>query len=530
MQPLRPYTYHDADVDRYRIDGTLRQVLVAPRELEIAQLGAAQQQWLNPHFVYTHGYGMVMADASKITESGLPVLFIQNAPPEIKAPGFKLTRPEIYFGESAHEPVFVGTAQQEFDYPSGGDNVHTTYQGKGGIPITSFTLRLAAAAAYGDRNILLTNLLTGNSRMLIHRQVDERLSRLAPFIDWDHDPYLTLTPEGRQVWIVDGYFTSNLHPYSQAVSSQRIGEYNYIRNSVKATVDAYDGETHLYVVDETDSMVQTYRKLFPKLFEPSSAMPAAIREHLRYPEQLFVAQAEIYRTYHMRDPENFYNKSDLLDLPRFAAQTDGQATAAPPTYIIGTLPGSTQPEFMLVTPFTPRGKDNLIGYMAARCDGANLGELVFLQLPKQEILQGPMQVEARMDQDQVISKDMTLWNQQGSQVLRGQTIVLPVDGSFLFVKPLYLQAKNARMPQLKKVLIANGTSLIYEDTYEQALAALGRGGVPVSTPTPGLAAAPVEGAPKVVPVDNRAAMIQRINKLRKELDALEQDIRETKRE
>ncbi len=472
IQPLRPYVYMDTDVDRYTIDGEMRQVLVAPRELDIRQLGEARNRWINPHFIYTHGYGMVMAEANRITPDGLPVLFIKDAPPVLTTKSLKFTRPEIYYGEVAHEPVFVDTAQQEFNYPSGSESVYTRYKGTGGFPISSPLLRLASAIQYGDLNIILPSPITGSSRMMIHRAILQRLATLAGFLTWDSDPYLVLTDAGHLVWMVDGYMASNAHPYSRELDLANGQSVNYIRNSIKATIDAYTGETNLYVFDPGDVLIQAYWRLFPNLFKPESAMPADLRAHARYPETLFSAQAEIYRTFHMRDAEAFYNRADLWDLAKTGTRQGEPATPVSPTYVVATLPDSDTPEFMLITPFTPANKDNLIGVMYARCDGAHLGELVFEQLSKQNVIYGPMQIDARINQDQNISKDLSLWNQQGSQVLRGQTLVLPIDNSFLYVEPIYIQASQASMPQLKKVALAMGNRLAYADNYEQALTQL----------------------------------------------------------
>jgi uncharacterized membrane protein (UPF0182 family) len=473
IQALRPYyTFFDSDIDRYTIDGQYRQVLLSPRELDIRLLPDARTRWINPHFIYTHGYGLVLAPVSRITPDGLPVLLVDNAPPQVKSPSLKITRPEIYYGEVMHEPIFVHTAEKEFNYPSGADNVQNTYDGNGGFPISSFLMRLAAAVREADPNILLTSYLTPQSRMMIRRSVRTRLQTLAGFIHWDADPYMVITGEGRLVWIVDGYTLSDAHPYSRRVETQSLGQVNYMRNSVKATVDAYDGSIHLYVFDPGDPIIGAWRGIFPKLFEPVSAMPADLRAHARYPETLFKVQSEIYRTFHMRDPQAFYNKEDVWDLARFVAGQNGQPQPVSPTYVMATLPGSDQLEFLLMTSFTPRSKDNLIGVMLARCDGENLGEITVLQLSKQELIFGPMQIAARINQDQNISKDLTLWNTQGSQVVRGQTLVLPVDDTFLYVEPIYLQATEARMPQLKRVVLAMGNSLIYSETYEQALAQL----------------------------------------------------------
>ncbi|MGH9661965.1 MAG: UPF0182 family protein, partial [Bryobacteraceae bacterium] len=384
--------------------------------------------------------------------------------------------------EVEHEPVFVHTAQAEFNYPSGDTNVQSRYEGKGGFRVDSLPMRLAAAIREGQFNILLTGYLTAESRMMIRRNIRDRLETLAGFVHWDRDPYLVITEAGRLVWMCDGYTTSSAHPYSRRASVDTLRGVNYIRNSVKATVDAYDGEAHLYVFEPSDPVIRAWQKLFPKLFEPASSMPADIRAHTRYAETLFRFQAEIYRTYHMQDPQAFYNKEDVWDLARFAGGPGARPVPSTPTYIVATLPGMTKPEFLLVVPFTPMTKDNLIGLMLARCDGEALGEIYVLELSKQRLVFGPMQIAARINQEQTISKDLTLWNQQGSQVLRGQTLVLPIDDTLLYVDPIYLQAAEARMPQLKKIVLAEGNSLIYTDTYEQALAQLAGASPPAAAP------------------------------------------------
>jgi uncharacterized membrane protein (UPF0182 family) len=473
IQSLRPYyVFHDTDVDRYIIDGQIRQVLLTPRELDVRQLGDARTRWINSRFIYTHGYGLVMAEANRITPEGLPVMLIQDAPPVVKTNSLKLTRPELFYGEVTHEPVYVNTSQAEFDYPAGADNAHMHYAGAGGIPLGSPFTKLAAAVSEGDWNLLLTTYLTPSTRMMIRRNVRERVDTAAPFLDWDPDPYLVLTDSGQLMWMIDGYTTSRAHPYSRTTSLENIGPVNYIRNSVKATVDAYTGQIRLYVFDPSDPVIQAYRNLFPELLLQESAMPPNLRAHARYPETIFRAQAELYRRFHMKDPESFYNTEDLWDLARNLYGQESRPEPVTPTYVVATLPGEEQPEFLLLIPFTPRNKDNLIGLMAARCDGQHLGELVFLQLSKQQLILGPMQIEARINQDQTISKDLTLWNQQGSSVVRGHLLTLPVENTFLYVEPIYIQASEARMPQLRKVVVAMGNQLIYTDTYEQALAAL----------------------------------------------------------
>lgn len=517
IQALRPYyVFKDTDVDRYVIDGELRQVMLTPRELDVQQLTAdAQSRWMNPRFIYTHGFGVVLAEANRIAPDGLPLLFIQNAPPEVKTKSLKLTRPELYYGEVTHEPVFVRTGQLEFNYPSGAGNAQNTYAGKGGFPISSFPMRLAAAVAQTDWNILLTGFITNESRMMIHRNVRERVAEIADFLSWDTDPYLVITKEGRLVWMIDAYTTSRAHPYSKRVRLNSATSANYMRNSVKATVDAYDGEVRFYIFDDADPIVDAYARLFPKLFRKRDEMPADLREHVRYPEALFRAQAEIYRNFHMRDPEAFYNKEDSWDVAKAQTTQEGSAGVSVPNYVVTTLPGEDKAEFLLMLPFTPRGKDNLIGVMMARCDGDRLGELVFLQLSKQELIFGPMQIGARINQDGNISKDLTLWNQQGSQVVMGQMLVLPVEDTFLYVQPIYIQASQARMPQLKRVAIALGNQLVYAETYEQALAQLGAL-PPSATPPAAAPAAPKqEAAPAAAPPGSDAE--RRMTEIRRHL-------------
>ena len=478
IQALRPYyRFADIDIDRYTIDGKIKQVMLSPREIDVNELPAeARSSWINPHFVYTHGYGVVMSEVNRTTDDGLPVLLIQDAPPEIKIPDIEIQRPEIYYGEATHDPVFVNTDQSEFDYPAGDQNITSKYKGIGGFPIDSLPLRLLASIVQADYNILLTGYMNKDSRMMLYRNVSKRLDHLAGFIEWDSDPYLFITDEGRLMWMVDGYTTSDSHPYSLRVRQPEFSQpFNYIRNSVKATVDAYDGTTILYVFEPNDPIIKVYQNLFPSLFKDHSEMPQSPRNHARYPAQMFQVQADIYRTYHMRDPEVFYNKEDVWEVGKSLFGDTGTAAPMVPTYIVATVPGETEPEFLLMLPFTPRAKDNLIGWMAARCDGEKLGELFFFQMSKQKLVFGPNQIESRINQDQDISKDLSLWNQQGSRVLRGDIIALPVGESFLYVESIYIQAETARMPQLKKVVLAMGNRLIYEDSFEEALRELSSG-------------------------------------------------------
>jgi uncharacterized membrane protein (UPF0182 family) len=511
-QALRTYyTFHDTDVDRYTIDGQYKQVLLSPRELDIGQLPDARANWINPAFIYTHGYGLVLSEVSQMTPDGLPVLLIDDAPPRVKTSSLKLARPEIYYGEVTHEPVFVHSAQKEFNYPSGEQNAYSSYEGRGGFPVSSFLMRLAAAVHEGEPNILLTDYLTPNSRMMIRRRVRERVQEIAGFLEWDTDPYMVITGDGKLVWMVDGYTTSDVHPYSRAVDAGDMGRINYIRNAVKATVDAYDGETRLYVFAPDDPIIAAYQQLFPALFHPASEMPADLRAHTRYPEILFRIQSEIYRTYHMLDPQSFYNKEDVWDVALHAQAQNGGTAPMEPSYVMATLPGETQPEFLLILPFTPRNKNNLIGLMAGRCDGAHLGALSVLLLSKQQLIPGPMNISAYINQDQNISKDLTLWNQQGSHVLRGQILVLPVGNTFLYVDPIYIQATEGSMPQLKKLVLAVGNRLIYTDTYDEALAQLSSGAkqaIQQATAAPSAAATGPAGASAPPGADARLQRIR----------------------
>ena len=539
IQALRPYyRFADIDIDRYMIDGKLKQVLLSPREIDINQLPAeARASWINTHFFYTHGFGVVMSEVNRTTPDGLPVLLIQDAPPEIRTKDLKIQQAAIYYGEVTHDPIFVNTDQEEFDYPSGDRNITSSYKGSGGFPIHSMPLRIAAALREGELNIVLTGLTNPNSRMMIYRNVGERLKRLADFIEWDYDPYLTITDDGRLVWIIDGYTVSEAHPYSAAINVPGFERRrtNYVRNSVKATVDAYDGTTTLYLWDESDPIIQAYSALFPDLFTPKSEMPPSVRSHTRYPLALFDVQAELYRTFHMKDPEVFYNKEDVWDVAQSLSGDTGRAGRMNPTYIVARLPGEAEPEFILMLPFTPRGKDNLIGWMAARCDGEKLGELVFFQLSKQQLVYGPNQIESRLNQDQEIAKDLSLWNQQGSRVLRGELLALPVDNAFLYVESIYIQAESARMPQLRKVVLAMGNRLIYEDTFEDALARLSVDGgrrrlepLPEPITEAGEPAAP-RPATGVEP-ERLRLLVERLGGLRKQAEELASELQKMERE
>lgn len=486
LQALRPYyDFPDVDLDRYEINGEKRQVMIAARSLNTDLLPEAAQTWVNLHLQYTHAYGAVAGLVNEATAEGEPRLILQNAPPETQIPRFQLTRPEIYFGEQTNRWIFVDTSQPEFDYPRGEDNAYNTYRGTAGIPVPSLGMRLVAAIAENDANILLTNYLTQQSRLVLHRQIVSRVARLAPFLVLDPDPYLVVDRSGRLFWMLDAYTVSDQHPYAQPIN---VGgrDINYIRNSVKITVDAYNGTVHFYVFDESDPVLAAYRRVFPQLFLPRSALPADLLAHIRYPELLFSAQAEIYRTYHMVDPRVFYNKEDQWDVAKQVV-TQGQTAFTEPYYVMMQLPGTQKAEFVLMLPFTSHNRDNLIAWIAARCDPGHYGQILFFRLPKEQLVYGPLQVESRVDQNAEISKDLSLWNQQGSRVIRGTTLVLPVDDTFVYVEPIYIQATQARLPELRKVVLAVGSRLVYNDDLAQAMAQLAQ---PAGTPAESEAAAP----------------------------------------
>lgn len=471
LQALRPYyDFPDVDLDRYNIAGEKRQVMIAARSLNTDLLAGSAQTWVNLHLQYTHAYGAVAGLVNEATEEGEPRLILQNAPPETNYPRFRLTRPEIYFGEQTNRWVFVDTNQQEFNYPRGEDNAYNTYQGTAGIPVPSFGMRLVAAIAENDINILLTDYLTRQSRLVLHRQIITRVSRLAPFLVLDPDPYLVIDRSGRLFWMIDAYTVSDRHPYSEPVELGN-REINYIRNSVKITIDAYNGTVHFYVFDDSDPVLAAYRRVFPQLFLPRSAMPADLLAHIRYPELLFSTQAEIYRIYHMVDPRVFYNKEDQWDIAK-QVRTQGESEVMQPYYVMMQLPGTSKAEFVLMLPFTSHNRDNLIAWIAARCDPADYGKILFFRLPKDELIYGPLQIESRVDQNPDISKDLSLWNQQGSRVIRGTTLVLPVDDTFVYIEPIYIQATQARLPELRKVVLAVGSRLVYSDDLPQAMAEL----------------------------------------------------------
>jgi uncharacterized membrane protein (UPF0182 family) len=478
LQEIRPYyRFVDVDNDRYRIDGEYRQLMLSVRELSHANLPS--RIWINEHLVYTHGYGAVVGPVNRVTREGLPEFFVRDIPPVSTGP-LKITRPEIYFGEVANAYVLVKTRQPELDYPKGDENAYTRYEGQGGVGIGSLWRKLVFAARFGEIKMLLSRDFTADSRILYHRQVAERAQRIAPFLRLDRDPYPVVTDQGRIVWLLDAYTTSAHYPYSQPTR----GVGNYIRNPVKITVDAYDGTVRLYVVEPDEPIVRAYARAFPGLFQPVEAMPADLRAHIRYPQDLFSIQARMYTDFHMKDPQVFYNKEDRWSIParkvEAAARGGEREMEMDPYYTIMRLPGERQEEFVLLLPYAPVQKANMIAWLAARSDPPHYGKLLLFDFPKGKLVFGPRQIEARIDQDAVISQQITLWSQAGSQVIRGSLLAIPIEESLLYVQPLYLAAERGRLPELKRVIAAFGNRISMEETLEASLPSL--------FPAPGTAA------------------------------------------
>jgi uncharacterized membrane protein (UPF0182 family) len=461
LQEIRTYyKFLDVDVDRYMVNGEYRQVMLSARELSYRDLPS--RGFINERLTYTHGYGLVASPVNRISAEGLPEFFLKDIPPA--GSGLPaITRPQIYYGELGNDFVFVRTRSQELDYPSGDQNVYTRYQGTGGIPVHSLLAKLAFAARFGELKVLLSDDLTAESRVMIYRDIGARVRQAAPFLRFDLDPYLVVTTDGRLVWMIDGYTTTDRYPYAQPVRG-----YNYIRNSVKATVDAYDGTVTYYVADPTDPVINTYARAFPGLLLPLAAMPKDLQPHVRYPEDLFAVQARMYAVYHMQDPQVFYNKEDLWTIPRLPQ--DGRDREMGPYFTIMRLPGETKEEFVILEGFNPSGRDNMIGLLAARADAPNYGRLIAYTFPKQKLVYGPRNIDARINQDPVISQQVSLWNQQGSRVLRGSLFAIPIDQSLIYIQPLYLAAdQGGALPELRRVVVAYGNQIAMEPSLELGL-------------------------------------------------------------
>ncbi len=460
LQEIRTYyKFNDVDNDRYMINGEYRQVMLSPRELSYASLPS--RTWVNEHLNYTHGYGVVMGPVNRISQEGLPEFFIKDIPP-VSSADIRVARPEIYYDETANDYVFVKTKRPEFDYPVGDKNVYARYAGEGGVRL-SFWRKLLFSVRFGSLTLLLSDDITSESRVMFYRRIQERVSRILPFVRLDADPYLVLSPEGRLLWFLDGYTVTDRYPYSEPIP----GMGNYIRNAVKATVDAYDGTVRLYMSDPSDPLIQTYARIFPGVFRNLADMPEALQRHVRYPPEMLSIQARMFRAYHMEDPQVFYNKEDLWTIP--VSATGGGKQEMAPYYTIMRLPEGEKEEFILLLPFTPSKKDNMAAWMAARCDAPHYGKVIVYQFPKQKLIYGPRQIEARIDQDTEISQQITLWSQGGSQVLRGSLLAIPIEQSILYVQSLYLAAEKGQLPELKRVIVAFGNAIAMEENLDLSL-------------------------------------------------------------
>jgi uncharacterized membrane protein (UPF0182 family) len=538
LQEIRTYyDFRNVDNDRYWIDGVFRQVSLSPRELNSASLPS--RSWINEHLTFTHGYGAAVGPVNEVTQEGLPELFIRDIPP-VSTTSLRIQRPEIYFGEVPNEYCLVKTGAKELDYAAGDKNAYTVYQGEGGIPVGGILRRLLFTLRFGEWKILFSSDITAESRLMIYRRVFERAARLTPFIEYDHDPYLVITDNGALVWMLDGYTASRWYPYSDPTSG--IG--NYMRNAVKATINAYDGRVNFYISDPSDPLIQAYARIFPGVFQPLASMPKDLRAHIRYPEDFFSIQARKFALFHMTDPRVFYNKEDLWRVAESAvrsaslAPVPSEAGAPPesieefeqmveegsragsggsgpmtPYYTIMKLSGSNAgEEFILMVPFTPSRKDNMIAWMAARCDEANYGKVLVFAFPKQKLVYGPRQIESRIDQSPTISQQLTLWDQHGSSVIRGNLLVIPVLNSILYVQPLYLAASSGGgLPQLTRVIVAYSDHIVMERNLETALNAIFGSGATASTAQAEAARPGSLATPQVAASTDREGLIREAN-------------------
>jgi uncharacterized membrane protein (UPF0182 family) len=503
IQEIRTYyDFPDIDIDRYEIDGSMRQVMLATRELSVDKLPESSRNWINEKLIYTHGYGITMNPVNGFTPEGLPTLMLSNMPVQSTVRGLSVTRPEVYFGELTNTDVYVKTRQKEFNYPQGQSNSLTSYEGNGGIILGGFLRRVVIALDRGDVGKLpFSDDVNRESRLLMRRNVRDRVSAVAPFLTYDPDPYVVVGDDGRLSWIMDAFTISDNYPYSRHndLGSNRV---NYMRNSVKVVINAYDGTMTFYVFDADDPIIAAYRRVFPSLFTDAAAMPPTLRKHVRYPELLLKLQAAVYGLYHMTDPEVFYNREDLWTVASEVGMNEGgeQATQMmEPNFVLMKLPGEIGVEFVEILPFTPSNRNNLIGWIAGRSDGAHYGTAVVYDFPKTKLVDGPLQVEARIDQNAQLSGQLTLWNQQGSHVRRGTLLVIPSGRALLYAEPIYLQAERSPMPELRLVVLALQDRLAYGPTFESAMAALFGGAASSTSATAPPTEPPGRGQASVAP-------------------------------
>ena len=467
IQEIRTYyDFNSVDNDRYMIDGKLRQTMLSARELPIESI--TNPTWINTRFTYTHGYGVALGPVNEATREGMPVLLVQDIPPVSRVPNdIDIKQPAIYFGERSSDYVFVRTRGREFDYPSAKEDVKTDYEGKDGIRFDSPLVRAALAVSTGSFKVLLSDDIDSDSRVLMHRNIRARLARIAPFLALDDDPYMVVRADGRLAWICDAYTITNRYPYSEPSPSVGV---NYIRNSVKAVIDAYDGTVTLYVADGQDPLIRAWQKAFPKSFTPLAKMPRDLREHLRYPELIFNIQTEMFATYHMNGSELLYNREDQWEVPAITAGEKKEAMR--PYYTVMKLPGEQRSEFILMLPFTPKRKDNLAAWMVARSDGDHLGQLVVYRFPKDRLVFGPQQVVTRINQDAEIARQISLWDQRGSKAEFGTLLVVPIEESLLYVRPLYLRSEGGKIPELKRVIVALENQIAMAPSLREAIDAV----------------------------------------------------------
>jgi uncharacterized membrane protein (UPF0182 family) len=501
IQEIRTYyDFPDIDIDRYQINGEKRQVMLAARELNVEKLPESSRNWINEKLTYTHGYGITMNQVNGFTPEGLPTLLLSNMPIQSTVPSIQVTRPEIYFGQLTNTDVYVKTGHNEFDYPQGETDSVTSYQGTGGIELGPFLRRVVIAFDRGDiTKVPFSDDIHAQSRLLMRRNIFGRVHALAPFLTYDSDPYIVVGDNGKLSWILDAFTTADSYPYS---TDYTLGndQINYMRNSVKVVIDAYDGTTTFYVFDPQDPIINAYRRMFPQLFKDSSAMPVDLRAHVRYPELLMKVQAEAYGLYHMTDPVIFYNREDLwtvaTELATNASGDQAAQVAQPmePNYVLMKLPGESSVEFVEILPFTPANRNNMIGWIGGRSDGPNYGKAIVYNFPKTRLVVGPLQVEARIDQNAQLSSQLTLWNQQGSKVLRGTLLVIPCGKALIYAEPIYLQAQRSPMPELRLVVLALQDKLAYGSTFEAALRSLFAGEPSSMAETPPAPASAQPGA------------------------------------
>jgi uncharacterized membrane protein (UPF0182 family) len=483
------YQFTDVDIDRYEVNGEERQVMVSARELEFDALPPESQTWVNRHLVYTHGFGLAMSPVSEITSDGLPEFYIKDIPPNSTV-GIDVTQPRIYYGETTDDYAIVNSGTRELDYPSGGENVYTRYDGGGGVPLSSSTRKAIFALKFGDPQIFLSDSVTTDSRIQFDRDIGSRAPKIAPFLEYDRDPYI-VTSNGKLYWIYDAYTTTANYPYSDRVSFKG-SQANYVRNSVKVVVDAHTGETTYYAADPDDPVIRTWRSAFPDLFVDLDRMPEHLRSHLRYPEDAFRVQANQYLTYHMKDTQVFYNKEDAWRIPNEVAR--GVEISMEPYYVIMSFPETDAAEFVMIQPYIPEGRQNMIGWLAARSDPPNYGSMKSYLFSKQRLIFGPMQIESRIDQDARISQQITLWSESGSSVIRGNLLAIPIENTILYVEPLFLESREqGALPELKRTILVHGDRVTMQPSLPGALAVLvGAGGPEPPGPVPGGGLSPAD--------------------------------------